>query len=716
VDTPSILQFVIFQLLLEEAIRKGINMFLSLVRRLDLSGWYACRVKRVFLTACLSMGWMIAAAVLASGEELAGDTLRVELGVNSQGIPVVEGAQWTASGLPAFNEVSSDGLDSWLAGQSIASDAGDPDGWAISTNGVLLTGQATRTLASGLKITWIVELTKNGSLLRLHVQLLNTAEGSRAVDSFPIWTGSWQVPAGPRWMRWWDSITYQPQIKDVTSGGKATLGSHLYSSADNGQNPYWILGAGAGRFYYSLEWSGGWQAKLKAQQDVFSFSVNLPPDEAQLVMKRNQMIEGPALIVWATPQRDDAFSRRSWMGARLALAKQIYGGPAPSFRLIYNHWYAIRGDVDGAFLSRQIPAMSVYGFYSFVVDLGWFDNISDWQPDPVKFASGEFQSLLQSARSNGATVGLWSTPQFISEGDQSTSQRADSPPDFSDFLGGYLLDLWGSDYQTRLTNHLELLRSRHSIDWWKYDQPLFQDQSRSGAMKNAIAFQGALKAARAANPSLIIENCMDGGHIINDFTLLCTQISWLADGKNNDLDQVRTNIQGSLGALDFIFPGAIERSTNRLDELDGNDELTRCYCRSAMAGTWWISTDLPLLSDHQRELVLKEIANYRQLNLVKQDGLYSLHQPQDGADIAGVTFYNWKSTKAGVLRYRWDRQGEFTETVSLKGLKSSLSYTITDADSGIQTQVSGKDLMKNGLAVPFAAERMSALLFIEASN
>ena len=665
---------------------------------------------------CLVVASVVFGAVPAKAQELANDTLRLKLGTNPQGIPFVQEGDWVSTGLPAFTDVSvSDGMDSWLAGQ-ISQGASSAEPWSISSSKAFLVAKASQSLAGGITISWVVELAKQGSLFRVHVQLTNGSRQAQAVDSFPVWLGTWQIPKGPNWVRWWDSISYQRHEKDLMSGGKITLGSHLYSSADGGENPYWIVGGGAGRLYFGLEWSGGWQTRLKAKQDTIKFSVSLPEDETQLVLKPQETMDGPALIVWPTSQRDDLFNRRSWMQERLALAKQIYGGPAPSFPLIYNHWYAIRGDVDGAFLSRQVPALSAYGFDAFVVDLGWFGDISNWSPDPTKFAPGEFESLLQSIKSSGRATGLWSTPQFISPGDESPSQQPDSPPDFVNFLDGYLLDLWGSDFADRLTGHVELLRRRYSVNWWKYDQPFFQDQSRSGAMKNATAFQSALKAARSANPDLIIENCMDGGHIVNEFTLLCTQISWLADGKNNDLDQMRANVQSSLGAMDFVFPGAVERSINRPDELDGNDELTRYYCRSAMAGTWWISADLPLISDHQRELILKEVANYRKLNEIKQEGLYHLQQPQDGADVAGVTFYSMKTGKAAVLLYRWDGQGAFVNNVTMKALKSLRSYTVTDADTGIQTQMRGKDLISHGYPVTFSSDRMSAILFVDVSN
>jgi alpha-galactosidase len=100
-----------------------------------------------------------------------------------------------------------------------------------------------------------------------------------------------------------------------------------------------------------------------------------------------------------------------------------------------------------------------------------------------------------------------------------------------------------------------------------------------------------------------------------------------------------------------------------------DDELTRLYCRSAMAGIWGISADLSSVGERQQAIILKEIDNYRRLNQIKQDYRYTLQQPEDGKDIARVTFYDSHRQSAGVLVYRWDREGAFDQRVTLKGLR-----------------------------------------------
>jgi hypothetical protein len=233
-------------------------------------------------------------------------------------------------------------------------------------------------------------------------------------------------------------------------------------------------------------------------------------------------------------------------------------------------------------------------------------------------------------------------------------------------------------------------------------------------MRNVAAFQDALLAVRQQNPDLTIENCQSGGRMLNEFTSLATQISWLRDSSDNGLEHARQNISVVLGALEFVFPWSAYSFTNNLDRMDkDDDELTRLYCRSAMAGVWGISADLSGVEDRQRAVILKEVENYRRLNQIKQGCLYELKPPSAGSDVAGASFYDGQRKRAGVLLYRWDRRGPFEQRVQLNNLKSYAWYDVLDVDTGATARLRGKTLMKDGIAVTFAGERQSALVFID---
>jgi alpha-galactosidase len=675
------------------------------------------------LVVLLCLAWLTFGAHSVTEAEnhavLDNGTIRLDLAVRGDGVPVIERASWSDSGLPVFDDASiPDGLRSWIPEQFIPAEEGDPRvvRWHVTENSNFIHAVASRKLSGGLKIVWDVELARESALFRLHVRLKNTGSEPQAVDWFPAWAAEWDVAGGAEWVRWWKSLTFSRREKELALNEKVELQSRLHSSdIEGGENPYWVVGGDAGRMYFSLEWCGGWKANLQTTERGLSFSVGLPPEETQLVLEPGESIAGPALIIVPTRETDEMSHRRMWMAGRQALGQRLYVGPVSDFPLAYNHWYSIRRDVDARFLKRQLGAMSPYGFDAFVVDAGWYDEVGSWEPDPEKFEPGEFEDILSTVKGQGITAGIWSCPQFITvpEGEQLPAE-VDDPEMYRSFVQGYLLDLAGSNFDDRMTSHITTFRERYSVDWWKFDQNLFAEESRAGVMKNVVAYQESLRAVRAANPDLFIESCQGGGRMINDLTLLACQIQWLRDGGETGLAHARQNIETVLGAMEFVFPWMAYSWTNRLDEMNqSDDELTRLYCRSSMAGTWGISADLSKIGDRQRNVILKEIQHYRRLSEIKRDGLYQLQPPEQAADVAKAIFYDSERKKAAVLLYRWDRRGAFSYSVPLDGLRAESSYIVSDVDSAITTMKKGKKLMKKGLSVEFPAERMSALLFID---
>ena len=668
----------------------------------------------ILLVGCVACA--LAFSIVTPAQEMSNDTLRLRLDVTAEGIPVIQEAIWKSDGRTAFRDRGTpDGLRAWVPAVLLPLSPTVPSAWNIREGPDFITAESTRELANRVRITWIVELPKQGQLFRLRVRIVNGGKKARAVDWFPVWSGRWDLAGPALWARWWQALEYKCIEQDLTAS-PIQLGSRLHSSDDEGGgvNPYWVVGGQSGRVYFGLQWCGGWNTSIARLGDGFTFSAGLPSEETQLVLGRGETIEGPALLVTPVRDTDETFNRAVWMRQRHALGQTLYAGPPVSFPLSYNHWYAIRRQVDDTFLNRQIAAMTPYGFDAVVLDAGWFAE-GRWKPDPQKFQPGEMAQMMASLKARGIKPGLWTTPQYVSKTAGPSTLRIEDPPVFSKFISGYLVDMAEAGFQDYVTDHVLKLRRNYSMDYWKYDQPFFTSQTRSGTMRNVIGLQQAIQAVRLGNPDLTIENCQDGGRMINEFTLLAAQASWLKDAGPSGIGDPRDNISVALNALQFVFPWAALRFTINLDRMDPeDDELTRLYCRSAMAGIWGMSTDLSRISDRQRSVILTEIANYRRLNMVKDFCLYDLQQPDEGADTAGVTFYGNGRLAAGVLLYRWQRSGAFESRVVLPSLKQSLTYHIVDADLGIETSATGGELTSSGLAVPFSSGRLSALLFIEA--
>lgn len=670
----------------------------------------------VFRAFVLCLAWAAALSLSTQAQEISSDTLRLKLNVTTQGIPVIEEAVWQSSGASVFRDLGTpDALTAWVPGALIPETQTAAPTWTITESDDTTIAEATRELTNKVFITWVVELPKRGQLFRMHVRLTNRGKKTRTIASFPSWSASWDVGGQSEWVRSWRSIEYS-RVERALNSGAIRLGSRLYSSDDaqGGVTPYWVVGGSDSRIYFGLEWCGGWSATLNSVNGGFRFDAGLPPEETQLELDRGEAIDGPALLVTPMQSSDDADGRSRWMLQRNSFGQMKYSAPAPSFPLTYNHWYAVRRQVNDAFLDSQIAAMLPYSFNAFVIDAGWFSD-GRWKPDPTKFQQGEFADRLAALKANGIKPGLWSTPQYVSDVNNQSALAIEDPPVSSRFLGGNLVDLSQEEFANYLKGHVQMLRQKYSVDYWKYDQPFFAEHSRSGVMRDVIGFQNAMQTVRQANPDLVIENCQNGGRMINEFTLLATQTTWLKDLSLSSLADPRDNVSVALNAMDFVFPWSALRFTINLDTVDPNDDETlRFYCRSAMAGVWGISTDLSAVTERQRNTVLAEIENYRRLNRIKYSCEYELQLPDDSADVAGVTFYSRRRFNSAILLYRWQREGVFERRVLLPKLKSWFTYHVVDADTGMEFNASGSDLISNGITIPFSSQRQSALVFIEA--
>ncbi len=653
--------------------------------------------------------------------------LALKLGVDTEGSALIRQAAWGPEARPTHRARRlleglsvPDGLGAWVPADILpAPIAGSRTAeWRITEGNVFRRAKLTRDLSDGLTLTWVVELAKQGTSFRMHVRLANGGNRARSVEWFPGWTGRWRLPGGVARVRGWRALSFQAAEEPLAPGRSITFGSRLHSSDTRhtpGMNPYWRITGKETQLYFALDWCGGWQATLTGRPEGLDFSVRLPPSETQLTLAPGQAIAGPVVTVTAVATADDAIARAAWMTQRAALARDLYGGPEPSYPLTYNNWYTTRFNLDGAFLRRQVAAMAPYRFDYFIVDAGWYQKVGEWTPHPDKFKPGEFEAILRSVRAKGVKVGIWSCPQFIAADKDALPKEVDRPGLYEKFIDGHLLDLVGCDYPKRLAAHVAMLRKRYLADWWKYDQLLFADRTRAGVMRNVVAFQEALLAVRRANPDLIIENCQSGGRMTNELTMLVAQSQWLRDGGSHGLIHARSNVSVALNALAFVPPWAAGRWTNNFQKMDPkDDELTRFYCRSAMAGTWGIVSDLAKIPERQRAVILQEIEHYRRLNAFKPGYLYDLHLPRTQGSVAGVTFYKPDRTEAAVLLYRWDRRGALDPSVKLPSLQTTRRYEVTDVDSGERRTVTGQALNEPGLSVNFPAERRSALLFVEA--
>jgi len=662
---------------------------------------------------------LIAVEDSATTAELNNETVNLILGHTPHGAPRLVSCRWVESGEILFSDIETEAdLGNWVPG-SLKSKPVKINGWRHIDDNTFLRAESECELSEGIVMTWVAELDRKSSLIRLSVRAENRGNKPVKADWFPAWSATWSLAGKADTLHYWESLSFTPIKVPLRYDVITTLSSKLHSSdvTEDGKNPYWFITSGKARMYFGLEWCGGWKAEFSGIPGGVHFHVFLPDDETQLTLASGESITGPALMVAPVLSTDEAAGRAEWMKLRKSLAARIYGVSGPSFPFTWNHWYTVRFEIDEKYLARQIGAMDPYGFDYFIVDAGWYKACGDWTPHPEKFSSGVFEELLKQVQKKRVRTGIWSCPQFVDPDIKTPPNLVidDRPGFHRTFIDGMLIDYVRSDFDTYLLQHIRELRRSYHIDWWKYDQNFFTAETRNGQMKNVVALQKALTTVRKAFPDLYIESCQSGGRMLNEFTVLSSQTQWIRDGGHTGIAHARSNFAEATQALGFLPPWAVLRWINRPNENDqDNDEFTRMYCRSAMAGVWGLVADLPLIGDRQRSVILKEVERYRRLNALKYDCLYDIFYPTTGVPAAGIIFYNADRTRAGLLFLRWDAENDFEFPIALDRIHSQKDYRVEFVDSGNVHIVPGYKLQGKGLILPFAKTCMSLLVFVEA--
>lgn len=508
-----------------------------------------------------------------------------------------------------------------------------------------------------------------------------------------------------------DALAFSPHKQKLADGFHKVIQSETYSSDHKGQLPSWRI-TGENTVCFDIEWCGGWQADFKQNHNVTELNVKLPPNETQLAISENEKIVGPKLSMTFIAETDERIVRQKYFQIKEDDAKNRYKMPKSGFPLIYNHWYAARRDISKEFILSQLSLMPSYGFDAFVLDDGWFDNLDNWNPDPKLFADSELENALATVKSDGITVGIWSAPWLLSGISSKTKNEIDPNGYYNKHMKAAAIDLYGTDFNARLYNHIDYISNDLSANWWKYDQEFLNDSTKHGKMKNIIALQEALDSVRKEFPELIIENCLSGGRMINDFTNSISQIHWIRDGSGSGLKHARSNIIEAMDAVNFLPLSKVQRWTNRVNEIM-DEELLRFYCRSAMIGVWGISTDLTLMNSNQQKIIQQEIVRYREINLVKKANLYEIEKPLSGSPTAEITYYNTDADKAYVLVFRWDESEIISKNIIPSMLIEKNNYKLTNLDTNISSEIDGVTLSSKGFELTMNKNQLSTLFIIE---
>jgi alpha-galactosidase len=282
-----------------------------------------------------------------------------------------------------------------------------------------------------------------------------------------------------------------------------------------------------------------------------------------------------------------------------------------------------------------------------VMDDGWFSernddrsSLGDWFVNEEKLPGG-LAPLVERVNALGLRFGIWFEPEMISP----KSKLFEAHPDWVLSTAGrersiarsqYVLDLTRADVRDYIVDAVSSILSSANIEYvkWDFNRNLTEAASaslpagRQGEIfhRYVLGLYDVLERITAAHPRLLLEGCSSGGGRYDPAMLYYSPQFWTSD----DTDAMeRLDIQ--LGTSMVYPPSSMSCHVSASPNHQTGREtsfVTRGHV--AMGGAFGYELDLTMLTDEEKSLVKRQIADYhRYYALINRGDFHRLILPDD---------------------------------------------------------------------------------------
>ena len=401
--------------------------------------------------------------------------------------------------------------------------------------------------------------------------------------------------------------------------------------------------------------------------------------------------------------------------------------------ILLNSWEGVYFNINQEGMDQMMADIASMGGELFVMDDGWFgtkyqrnsDNaaLGDWTVDKRKLPEG-IEGLLRDAKKNGVKFGIWIEP----EATNTKSELYEKHPEWivnapnrqpATGRGGtqLMLDLGNPEVQDFVFGVVDNLMTKYpEIAYIKWDANmgiqshgstyLTKDNQSHLYINYHRGFEKVCQRIRAKYPDLIIQACASGGARANWGVLPYFDEFWVSD--NTDALQ-RIYMQWGTS---YFFP-AIAMASHISSKPNHQTFRTipiKFRIDVAMSGRLGMEIQPKNMTDEEKELCRKAIAEYKQIRPVVQFGdIYRLVSPYDRLGVASLMYTSEAKDKA--VFYWWKTEtfvNQHLPRVKMAGLDRAKTYRVHELDRIDNNPLkfegktfSGAFLMDTGLEIPY---------------
>ncbi len=465
----------------------------------------------------------------------------------------------------------------------------------------------------------------------------------------------------------------------------------------NGEWPYYSLEWQGGGAILAIGWPGQWACRFTCELEA-GVRVRAGQELTHFTLHPGEEVRTP-LVALMFYQRDWIAAQNLWR--RWMFAENFpkeHGTPVSpklsGFAGNYFSGYRTNQKGEIAFIDRYVEEGIKLDYWW--IDAGWYPCAGDWGPvgtwevDRSRHPGG-LRATADHAHSQGMQFILWFEPERVTKG----SWLAVNHPQW--VLGGKeggLLDLGNPAAWTWLVDHIDKLISNEAVDIYRQDfnmDPLSYWRAHDAADRQGITeikhVQGYLAywdELLRRHPGMLIDSCASGGRR-DDLETMRRAVPFLRSDYCTDSEGMQCHTYGFNLWLPY-YRGA----TDKIDTYDFRSNIS----------------PLMMLAGDMRNkgldyaLARKLIGQWRQVAPYLFGDFYPLTSYSTASNVwMALQFDGPKKGEGLVQAFRRVKAPDESIRVKLQGLEPTLVYTLTNFDATGTTEMSGRQLMEQGLPI-----------------
>ncbi|MHC4123968.1 MAG: alpha-galactosidase [Planctomycetota bacterium] len=511
--------------------------------------------------------------------------------------------------------------------------------------------------------------------------------------------------------------------------------SHVKKKKYNEPVPWQCIHCMAGKhgFYTGIESSGCIMQKTSLKSDHRTLVIELGIDTTlgafQAVLQPKEIYTFPTVFAGCYKGDVEDGSNRLHRWTKKWLLAPSNKTELP---LIVNNSWGSQTSVGEAMAKRMIDDCADIGIEMYHLDAGWYKAVGWWHDDPNKFPN-RLKTVSDYAHSKGLKFGLWvawphgghttvdTEALSVFHPDMKGWFRKDMPADWTSPMAfrGEPVCLASESAVNWCIKETSRIVQEYGIDMLEHDQQILvqnctrKNHGHTGSPGDIShrAAQGYYKVHKSLLekfPNLLIENCMNGGRMI-DFGVIKYCHYVCSSDSYNPLSFRKAFYDLSLPMPPGIIEGYI--AGNKFGPKIENFKYT---LRSMLLGWCTIMADTSKWNDLQKKTAKHHFDIYKKLirPQIRNGNLYRLSSRPEPHGWDAFQYHTPSNGRGVVFVFRADC-GKSDLKLKLEGLKVDSRYEVSFEDGyGKAGVFTGKELMSKGLQITLPCMQSSELVYL----